>query len=168
MQVLLAAVLMNALLNLLEHGEEAFNRLRPRRATGTLLVALIWGLTVEEDRANALRPLAQFFTSIPYNDRNATHMSRDMPRPFRFPLAAAFLLLAGAARAQTSGQGTTEPTTPPSVDAGVANGIVKQSGSPSVANGVANGVVKMPGAPSVGNGVGNGAVQSSEVQQKTR
>ncbi len=88
-------------------------------------------------------------------------------------LAASALVAVPPARAQvviesgtptsTSRSGTV--TTPPSVDNGVANGVVKPSGSPSVGNGVANGVVKPAGSPSVDNGVANGSAKSSTVNQ---
>ena len=60
---------------------------------------------------------------------------------------------------------TRSVTAPPSVDAGVANGVAKRSGAPSVGDGRANGVVKDAGAPSVGNGVANGVVKSTTVNQ---
>lgn len=56
-------------------------------------------------------------------------------------------------------------TAPPSVDAGIANGVAKSSGAPSVGDGRANGIVKDAGAPSVGDGVANGVVKSTTVNQ---
>ena len=56
-------------------------------------------------------------------------------------------------------------TTPPSVDSGLANGVVKPAGAPSVGDGRANGAVKQSGAPSVGNGIANGVVKSTTVNQ---
>ena len=60
---------------------------------------------------------------------------------------------------------STSITAPPSVDAGIANGDAKRSGSPSVGDGKANGVVKQAGSPSVGDGVANGVVKSTTVNQ---
>jgi hypothetical protein len=77
-----------------------------------------------------------------------------------FGAMALCALFAGQASAQT-----VVTSTPPSVDNGVANGIVKHAGAPSVDNGVANGVVKQPGSPSVGDGIANGVVKSSTVNQ---
>ena len=95
-----------------------------------------------------------------------------MNYPLFFPSAMVGMLLAGAALAQTvtngmpaGAQGRSLVTTPPSVDNGVANGVVKPSGAPSVSNGVANGIVKQPGAPSVGDGVANGTLKSTTTQQ---
>jgi hypothetical protein len=82
------------------------------------------------------------------------------------------LVLAGTAEAQEiidlQRPGTGHPlegTSSPSVDNGVANGIVKAPGAPSVDAGRANGIVKAPGAPSVGDGVANGVVKSTTVNQ---
>lgn len=86
-------------------------------------------------------------------------------------ISAFAVLITGTAMAQsagTAGTGQSSPivvTSPPSVDNGVANGVVKSAGSPSVNNGVSNGVVKRSGSPSVGDGIGNGVVKSSTIQQ---
>lgn len=92
----------------------------------------------------------------------------------RFQLLVASIALIGTAPAMAQtvtsgiapGSGTIPSVqTPPSVDNGVANGVVKHAGAPSVGNGVANGVVKPAGAPSVGNGVANGVMKSTTVNQ---
>ena len=104
-----------------------------------------------------------------------THFLRSDQRDFQMHRPSSFLaiftfgaLVSTAASAQTTGSTSHGPiivNTPPSVGNGVANGVVKSSGSPSVSNGVANGVVKPAGSPAVGNGIGNGVVKSSTVQQ---
>ncbi len=97
-------------------------------------------------------------------------------------LAISVGVLAGSALAQSEGgpaiiygePGVSggEPipsiTTPPSVDNGMANGIVKHAGSPSVGNGLANGVVKWPGSPSVGDGLADGVAITPAFEQHTR
>lgn len=89
-----------------------------------------------------------------------------------FTIAAC--LATGSLQAQTVVTGTGGPqesaatiTTPPSVNNGVSNGVVKPAGSPSVSNGVSNGIVKPLGAPSVSNGVANGVAKSPTVQNQT-
>ena len=82
-------------------------------------------------------------------------------------LLSAALLLVGISAAPAADTQTTV-TTPPSVDNGVGNGVVKPAGSPSVGNGVGNGVVKAPGAPAVSDGVANGVAKSPMVEQKTQ
>lgn len=89
--------------------------------------------------------------------------------------ASALLVLGQTALAQVTivngldgSQRTVGTGVPPSVDNGLANGVVKPSGSPSVSNGISNGIVKQPGAPSVGNGVSTGAAESPSLEQQTR
>jgi hypothetical protein len=88
-------------------------------------------------------------------------------------LTAALLALAmphpaSAAEILSVGGNGASVTTPPSVDSGVANGVVKPGGAPSVSNGTSNGIVKRPGSPSVDNGVANGSAKSLSVEQQTQ